>query len=187
MAKPKPDRAAQKALVRRFWHSALGFWTGEQRSFAWLMTVTLVILVVLQLLVQYRLNVWNREIFDALEKKDAGIVLYQAFLFVPLAGISIIIAVSVVLARMRAQRRWRAWFTEDTGDRWLDNGRYYQLNLVKGEHQNPESRLTDDVRISTEAPVDLAVGILTAVLTSLTFIGILWSVGGNLSLPWDGA
>ena len=39
------------------------------------------------------------------------------------------------------------------------------------------------MRIATEAPVDLAVGILTAFLTSVTFIGVLWSVGGSLTIP----
>ena len=57
---------------------------------------------------------------------------------------------------------------------------------MKGEHQNPKYRLTEDMRIATEAPVDLAVGILTAFLTSVTFIGVLWTVGGSLPLPWGG-
>ena len=142
--------------------------------------------VVAQIAISYRINVWNREIFDAMEKKNGAAVLYQSGLFIPLAAISITIAVLVVWARMRTQRRWRAWFTEHIGDRWLDNGRYYQLNLVKGEHQNPKYRLTEDMRIATEAPVDLAVGILTAFLTSITFIGVLRSVGGSLPLPWGG-
>ena len=101
-------------------------------------------------------------------------------MFIPLAIFSIAIAIAVVWARMRIQRRWRAWMTEHVGDRWLNDGRYYQLNLVAGEHKNPEHRLTEDMRISTEAPVDLATGILTAFLTSATFIGVLWSVGGDL-------
>ena len=88
---------------------------------------------------------------------------------------------------MRTQRRWRAWFTEDTGDRWLDKGRYYQLNLVKGEHANPEHRLTEDTRIATEAPVDLATGILTCCSSrSATFIGVLWAVGGDLTISLSG-
>ena len=104
----------------------------------------------------------------------------------PLAAVSIVIAICVVWARMRTQRRWRAWLTEQVGDRWLDKGRYYQLNLVAGDHKNPEGRLTDDTRVATEAPVDLAVGILTAFLTSATFIGVLWSVGGDLNITWNG-
>ncbi len=182
-----PDRQQQKALVRRFWSSARQFWTGDQRRVAWLMTGSLLALVVAQLVVQYRLNVWNRDIFDALEKKDSAIVLYQSMLFAPLAVVSIVIAVTVVWCRMRLQRRWRAWLTEKVGDRWLDKGRYFQLNLIAGDHANPEGRLTDDMRVATEAPVDLATGIISAFLTSATFIGVLWSVGGDLTTEWNGA
>jgi putative ATP-binding cassette transporter len=184
MAAPTPSEHLKKALLRRFWRSGRGFWTGNQRHIAWLMTATVIALVVGQVAISYRINVWNREIFDALEKRDGGGVLYQAMLFAPLAAISIAVAVAVVWARLRTQRRWRAWFTEHVGDRWLNDGRYYQLNLIKGGHQNPEYRLTEDMRIATEAPVDLAVGILTAFLTSATFIGVLWTVGGSLPLQW---
>jgi putative ATP-binding cassette transporter len=181
-----PDRQRQKALVRRYWLTARQFWTGDQRRVAWLMTGSLLALVVAQLVVQYRLNVWNRDVFDALEKKDSAIVLYQSMLFAPLAAVSIVIAVTVVWCRMRLQRRWRAWLTEKVGDRWLDKGRYFQLNLIAGDHANPEGRLTDDMRIATEAPVDLATGIISAFLTSATFIGVLWSVGGDLDVEWNG-
>ena len=186
MAEDKPDRNKQRALVRRFALAARGFWTGDQRRVAWLMTGTLIVLIVLQLVASYRINVWNREIFDALEKKDGAAVVYQAWIFIPLAVFSIAVAIMVVWARMRIQRRWRAWMTEHVGDRWLNDGRYYQLNLVAGEHKNPEHRLTDDMRIATEAPVDLAAGILTAFLTSATFIGVLWFVGGSLEVDWNG-
>jgi putative ATP-binding cassette transporter len=186
MAEDKPDRNKQRALVRRFARSARGFWTGDQRRIAWLITVGLIALIVLQIVASYRINVWNREIFDALEKKDGAAVVYQAWIFVPLAVFSITVAILVVWARMRMQRRWRAWLTEHVGDRWLNDGRYYQLNLVAGEHKNPEHRLTEDMRIATEAPVDLASGILTAFLTSATFIGVLWFVGGDLTVDWNG-
>jgi vitamin B12/bleomycin/antimicrobial peptide transport system ATP-binding/permease protein len=187
MAEEKPDRNVQRALVRRFARSARGFWTGDQRRVAWLMTACVIVLIVLQLVASYRINVWNREIFDALEKKDGAAVAYQAWIFIPLAIFSIAVAILVVWARMRIQRRWRAWMTEHVGDRWLNDGRYYQLNLVAGEHKNPEHRLTEDMRIATDAPVDLATGILTAFLTSATFIGVLWAVGGDLTIDRDGA
>src|SRR5437660_3287028 len=87
---------------------------------------------------------------------------------------------------MRTQRRWRAWLTEHTITRWLDKGRYYQLNLIEGDHKNPEARIAEDTRIATEQPVDFAVGILSAVLTSVTFMGVLWAVGGNLDVTIGG-
>jgi vitamin B12/bleomycin/antimicrobial peptide transport system ATP-binding/permease protein len=184
MPQDQLDRTKQRALVRRFASAARGFWSGDQRRVAWLMTVSLIVLIVLQVVAAYRINVWNREIFDALEKKDSTAVIDQAWIFIPLATFSIAVAILVVWTRMRIQRRWRAWMTEHVGDRWLNDGRYYQLNLVAGEHKNPEHRLTEDMRIATEAPVDLAAGILTAFLTSATFIGVLWFVGGDLSFEW---
>src|ERR1051325_871857 len=181
------EREQQKPLVRRFWHTARGFWSSERSwKVAWLMTACLILLVVAQLFFQYQLNIWNKAIFDAMEKKDAATVLHQAIVFVPLAAGSIMVAVCIVYARMRTQRRWRAWLTEHPMTRWLAKGRYYQLNLIEGEHKNPEARIQEDIRIATEQPVDFAVGILSAVLTSVTFMGVLWSVGGNLTIGLGG-
>src|SRR6478672_6375656 len=187
MSKTTVEREQQKPLVRRFWRTARGFWSA-QRSWkvAWLMTACLILLVVAQLFFSYQLNLWNKAIFDALEKKDSATVLHQAMIFIPLAAGSIAVAVCVVYARMRTQRRWRAWLTEHTMTRWLAKGRYYQLNLIEGEHKNPEARIADDIRIATEQPVDFAVGILSALLTSVTFMGVLWSVGGNLDINIGG-
>jgi putative ATP-binding cassette transporter len=181
------QRAQKKPLVRRFWMTARGFWSSKRSwKVAWLMTAVLIALVVGQLIFQYQLNVWNKAIFDALEKKDAATVGRQAMLFIPLCVGSIAVAVAVVYARMRMQRRWRAWLTEHTMTRWLAKGRYYQLNLIEGDHKNPEARIQEDIRIATEQPVDFAVGILSAVLTSVTFMGVLWSVGGNLTIGAGG-
>jgi vitamin B12/bleomycin/antimicrobial peptide transport system ATP-binding/permease protein len=187
MSKKKPKKNKQRPLVRLFWRTARGFWSAPKSwKVAWLMTATLIALVIGQLIFQYQLNVWNRTIFDALEKKDSATVLRQALLFIPLAAGSIAIAVSVVYARMRMQRRWRAWLTEHTMTRWLAKGRYYQLNVIEGEHKNPEARIAEDTRIATEQPVDFAVGILSAMLTSATFMGVLWFVGGDLSIEIGG-
>src|SRR6476620_1954236 len=181
--KSKAERVHNRGLVRRFWHSARGFWSARRSwKVAWLMTACLIALVVGQLVFSYQLNLWNKTIFDALEKKDSATVLRQALIFIPLAAGSIAVAVAVVYARMRMQRRWRAWLTEHSMTRWLAKGRYYQLNLIEGDHKNPEARIQDDIRIATEQPVDFAVGILSAVLTSVTFMGVLWSVGGSLTI-----
>ena len=184
--KPKADRTSIWSGASGARPTASG---SRERSWkvAWLMTASLVALVIGQLIFQYQLNLWNKAIFDALEKKDGAAVLYQAMIFVPLAAGSIAVAVAVVYARMRMQRRWRAWFTEHTMTRWLAKGRYYQLNVIEGDHKNPEARIADDIRIATEQPVDFAVGILSAALTSATFMGVLWSVGGNLTINIGGS
>jgi vitamin B12/bleomycin/antimicrobial peptide transport system ATP-binding/permease protein len=66
--------------------------------------------------------------------------------------------------------------------RWLKNGRHYQLNLLGGGHKNPEYRIADDLRIATEAPIDFATGVITASLSAVTFVVVLWSIGGALTV-----
>ena len=74
------------------------------------------------------------------------------------------------------------WLNNLLIDRWLRNGRYYQLNLVGSTPKNPEYRIADDVRIATEAPIEFATGVATAVLSAATFIMVLWTVGGAFTV-----
>src|SRR5213075_2359648 len=92
-----------------------------------------------------------------------------------------------VVARMSIQRRWRAWLTDSAVSRWLTNGRYYQLNLVSGDHQNPEYRIAEDLRIATDSPVDFAAGVTSAFLSATTFIVVLWTIGGALTVTVAGS
>jgi putative ATP-binding cassette transporter len=178
--------ARRRLLFRRFWRSALGFWRGPSGRTAWLLTGALLATILIQLFIQYRLNVWNRDIFDALQKKDFSAVGWLALVFVPLAVAAVGLNVASVWGRLTTQRTWRAWLSNRLIDRWLENGRYYQLNLVSGEHQNPEYRIAEDARVATESPVDFAFGIITAVLTAVTFIGVLWAVGGGIGFTLGG-
>jgi len=173
-------------LLRRFWRSAVGFWGRHGARLAWVLGASLVILVLLQVAAQYALNVWNRYIFDAIEKRDAATVLTMSALFVPLAIGIITIGVALVYARMTAQRSWRRWMTSLLLDSWLDRGRYYQLNLVSGHHENPEYRLAEDLRVATDAPVDFLVGVASAFLSASTFVVVLWTIGGAISLTVGG-
>src|SRR5262245_46185808 len=177
------NKVKRQLLLRRFWQSAFGFWSktrGERR--AWFLTGLLLVLILLNLAASLGMNIWNREIFDALEKRDSGRVLFIALIYFPLLAASVCVAVAQVYAKMTMQRRWRAWLTHHLLDRWLRNGRYYQLHLVTGDHQNPEYRIADDVRLATESPVDFAVGLTTAVLSAMMFIVVLWTIGGSLSV-----
>src|SRR3977135_2411994 len=71
--------------------------------------------------------------------------------------------------------------------RGLTNGRYYQLNLVSGDHQNPEYRIAEDLRIAPDSPVDFATGVTSAFLSAATFIVVLWTIGGALTVTIAGS
>src|SRR5438270_4265959 len=194
VVEPDPELSPEEAeearkdyLLTRFWISARGFWGKTGDRLAWALCIGLLILIVAHVGFQYGINVWNRAIFDAIEKRDSATVYYLSAVFFPLAIGSVLVAVAQVFARMGIQRRWRAWLTASVLTRWLAHGRYYQLNLVSGDHKNPEYRIAEDLRIATDAPVDFATGVLSAFLSAATFIVVLWTIGGALTVTIAGS
>jgi len=191
---PEPDMSPEEAeearkdyLLTRFWISARGFWGKNGDRLAWILSIGLLVLIVANVGFQYGINVWNRAIFDAIEKRDSATVFYLSAVFFPLAIGSVVLGMMQVVARMAIQRRWRAWLTNAVVSRWLTNGRYYQLNLVGGDHENPEYRIAEDLRIATDSPVDFFAGVTSAFLSATTFIVVLWTIGGALTVAVAGS
>src|SRR6202051_3421106 len=185
-----PEEAEQTRkdyLLTRFWISAKGFWGNSGDRLAWIFSIVLVILIVTNVGFQYGINVWNRAIFDAIEKRDSATVFILTAVFFPLAIGSVLLGVVQVFTRMGIQRRWRAWLANSVVSRWLSNGRYYQLNLVSGDHKNPEYRIAEDLRAGTDAPGGFAAGVVSAFLSATTFIVVLWTIGGALTVTGAGA
>ncbi|RVA44467.1 ABC transporter ATP-binding protein/permease, partial [Mesorhizobium sp. M7A.F.Ca.US.001.01.1.1] len=167
------EQARRKYLLRRFWISGRGYWARRGDGLAWPLTIGLLILICVNVGFQYGINVWNRSFFDAIEQRNVHTVYVLSAIFLPLVAGSAGLVVAQVYLRMTIQRRWRSWLTTAVIARWLANGRYYQLNLVAGDHSNPEARLTEDLRIATESPVDFISGVLNAFLSASTFIVVL--------------
>src|ERR1043166_5180759 len=180
------ERLRRRYLLSRFWRTARAFWSGHRRAVAWGLTVGLLVVVLLNIAASYGMNLWNRAMFDALQNKNGETVLFLSFVYFVLLAASVGVHVAQVYGRMTLQRTWRRWFTDSIIDRWLTAGHYYQLNLVSGEHQNPEYRMADDVRIATEAPVDFFTGVLQAFLSPATFSPVLWTIGGSLDFTIAG-
>src|SRR6185437_13433412 len=110
--------------------------------------------------------------FDGLQNKNSKAVATLSLIYFALLAASVGLSVAQTYLRMALQRHWRAWLNDNVVDRWISHGRFYQLNLVRGDHGNAESRIADDVRIATEAPVDFVSGITQALLSAITFIAV---------------
>ena len=177
---------AEKQLLARFWQSASGFWLGRSAWLAWFLVAVLIATVILQLMTQYALNFWNRDFFDAIARRDREELWGQALRFVPLVGFSLTLMVVQVWARMTTQITWREWLSNQLYDYWLEDDRYVQLKFTAPDHQTPEYRIAEDVRIATDQPVDLVLGLFQSLLNAVTFISILWSVGGSLAVHYGG-
>ena len=153
---------------------------------AWPLTVGLVVIAVLQLAVQYRLNYWNCDFFNALARRDGDTLWRQVAVFAPFAIMSVGLSVISVWTRMTTQRKWRQWLTTDILGDWLADDHYRKLEAVPGEYKNAEYRISYDAKSATDLPVDLTLGLVNSVMTAGVFTGVLWSVGGGLTIAVGG-
>ena len=179
---PPDKRPAQRGTVRAYWRLAGGYWRGRTARQAWILTIITFALVIVNIGVQVFINRWNATFFDALDKRQATQVLGAVGLIVVLALSTAAIAVFQLLSRMRLQVYWRQWLTSRLTERWLGDQRFYRLTIAAPDLDSPEFRIADDARIATEPIVDFGVGISNAVLTALVFFGVLWIVGGSITV-----
>ena len=169
-------------LSRRFLRFSLGFWSGETRTRAWLLTAAVVFFLFANLGAALAVNRWNKFFFDALEQKDTQTVILGIGLVLALALFSAAFSVGLVRARMRLQVRWRQWLVRALINRWLAHRHFYQLTVVDTGADNPEARIAEDGRLAIELLVDFSLGVLNALLAAVSFISILWIVGGSLTV-----
>ncbi len=180
---PGPVPTTDGQVARRFARLTGGFWRAQTARKAWFWTLTLGASIILSVFVNVTVNRWNGWFFDALENKDTGSALIAMAVFPVLALIVAGIGVAILVTRETLQVHWRQWVTARLADGWIGERRFFRLSLSGYEPANPEYRIADDVRWATEPLVDFAIGLLSALITIIMFIEILWEIGGSLSLP----
>lgn len=166
-----------------YWPFVRGFWHGRTRRIAWMLSIGVGGAVLFNLAVQIGINRWNAYFFNALEQRNGTAATTAVFIFLGLTLASATAAVCMVHTRMRLQVRWREWLTGRLSEQWLGEQRFYRLNIAAPEIDAPEYRMAEDSRIATEPIVDFVIGLTNAGLMALAFIGILWSVGGAITVP----
>lgn len=173
-------------FLARFWHLAGPYWRSPRKSRARLLTLLVVALTFAQVALAIVLNFWNEQFFNALEQKrlDRFLLLVGVFALIVAANVAVM---SLHLHfKRRLQVDWRDWLTAATLDRWMAEGRPYQLGQMPGAHDNPDARIAEDARIATEYAVDLVHSALYANLLLVSFVIVLWRLSGTVTVELGG-
>ncbi len=192
-------------FLRKALHLSLPYFRSEEK---WKARALLAAIIALNLGAVYMLvqiNEWNRLFYDALQNKDQAAFWTQLGRFAVLALVFVVIAVYRFYLTQLLQLRWRAWMTRDLMGRWLQGQAFYRMELARyagaavpttgatglphpgqREPDNPDQRLQEDVNLFTAQTVGLSMGLLNAVVTLASFVGILWGLSGAFSFALGG-
>jgi len=183
--------AAMRATTRRIWALTTPFFSSGQR---WQARALLAAIVVLNLAAVYMLvllNDWNRAFYDALERRDQPVFWEQILRFTYLAFGYIVIAVYRFYLTQLLEVRWRAWMTAHYLERWLSAQTFYRMELARfsgsrAAPDNPDQRIQEDLNLFTSYSISLSMGLLNALVTLVSFVGILWMLSGGFVFHFGG-
>jgi len=181
-----PPRASALSIALRSWLDLFArfarlagpYWRSEESWRIWALTTALIALTAAQVGVAIAMNLWTESLFNALEQKVLGrFFLLIGLLAVIIGGNAAIVAIHLRIKR-RIQVDWRRWLTRRVMDEWMTSGRHYQVTLIPGDHDNPDGRIAEDIRIATEYAIDLGHSLLYCAVLLISFTHILWTLSG---------
>lgn len=129
---------------------------------------------VVQYFLQRAAELWKRKNFSEL------------FHFSWLAFIYIILAVYAFYLQQVLIINWRRWLTNEYIDEWLNHKTYYRLQMFGTATDNPDQRISEDVRMFVEYTLRFGIGILKAFTTFASFVVILYNLSGPLQFKLAG-
>jgi vitamin B12/bleomycin/antimicrobial peptide transport system ATP-binding/permease protein len=178
--------AAVNETTRKVWALTMPFFASEQKWKARAMLAAIVLLNLAAVYMLVLINDWNRLFYDALEKRDEPVFWAQLLRFTYLAFGYIIIAVYKFYLTQLLELRWREWMTSHYLRRWLESQAFYRMELARFSNggatpDNPDQRIQEDVNLFTAYTITLSMGLLNAVVTLASFVGILWGLSGGFS------
>ena len=123
---------------------------------------------------QIRLNIWQRDFYQAVEQRHTADFMTQLMVFVGIAGVLLVLVVSQTWLQAMVNVRLREWLTHDLLDQWLVRKRVYLLGFAGEIGVNPDQRIQQDAQQLTQLSTVLAIGLLQSSLLLTSFTGVLW-------------
>ncbi|MCX7355382.1 MAG: ABC transporter ATP-binding protein/permease, partial [Alphaproteobacteria bacterium] len=175
-----------RIFLRDLWALTRPYWFSEER---WSARGLLAVILAMNLGMVYLsvlFNEWYRIFYDALEARDVPAFWHQIGRFGMLAAIAIVVAVYQIYLRQMLMIRWRRWLTGRYLTEWLDQQTYYRMQLGGRSTDNPDQRISEDLRLFVGDTMTLVLGFISSVVTLVSFVGILWGLSGSLTVPVAG-
>lgn len=180
-------------LRSKVWALSRPYFSSEEKWQARGLLLAIVLLNLGAVWMLVLINDWNRLFYDALQNKDADVFWVQLGRFLILAFAFIIIAVYKQYLTQVLAMNWRAWMSRHYLERWLSSHAFYKMELARftadkptRSPDNPDQRIQEDINKFTSSTLSLSMGLLNAVVTLISFIGILWGLSGGFDFEFQG-
>ncbi len=165
-----------RSTLATVWRIAAPYFRSEDKLAGRVLLAAVISIELSLVLINVLLNQWNNRFYNALQEKDWDGFVREIGIFSLLATFYIALSVYQLYLNQWLQIRWRRWMTSTYLGEWLHNANHYRMQLQGDAADNPDQRITDDVKLFVDQTLNIGVGLLSAVVTLASFVVILWGL-----------
>jgi putative ATP-binding cassette transporter len=183
---PSARPTSLPSFVRRLWRLSRLYWTSPAAGRGRLLLAGAIALefgLVFGNLLIARVQL---QLGDALQHQDAALFARGALAFAGVAAAIVLVSAYRIFIRQSLEMRWRRWLSDEYLSRWMSPDAFTQSELSRGEIDNPDQRIAEDIRTYVASALGLSLSLLAAVASFVAFAGLLWSLSGKWPLPIGG-
>ncbi len=149
--------------------------TSEKKwsAIAWL--VTLLVLMISVTFLNVRISYVNNAFMTAISERNPQVYRQMALLYLLVFAASTLVAVFVKFSEERLGLLWRNWLTSHLLDKYLASRAYLRL-MDRPDIDNPDQRMTEDVKNFTTTTLSFLLMLLNAGIAAAAFSVVLWKI-----------
>lgn len=170
-----------RQFFKEVWLLTKSYWQSEEKKKACFLLACILALTLGIVYMLVLLNQWNNSFYSALQNYETEKIFDELIHFSWLAAIYIVLAVYSYYLQQMLILNWRRWLTVRFLDIWLKNKTYYNLQMFGKDTDNPDQRISEDVRLFVEMTLSFTIGIIKSLCTFASFVFILYKMSGPLS------
>jgi putative ATP-binding cassette transporter len=121
-------------------------------------------------------NQWRNRFYNAMQEKDWDGFVREIIIFCILATVLVVLSIYQLYLNQWLQIRWRNWMTNKYLGEWLHDANHYRMQLQGDAADNPDQRVSDDIKLFVDRTLNIGVGLLSSVVTLFSFVIILWGL-----------
>ena len=173
-------------FLKDVWGLTRSYWQSEEKKKAFMLLFCIIALTLGIVYMLVLLNQWNNTFYSDLQNYQTDKLFDDLLQFSGLAAIYIILSVYSYYLQQMLIINWRRWLTQNFLETWLQKQTYYHLQMFGHATDNPDQRISEDVRLFVEMTLSFSIGLLKAVCTFLSFVVVLYDLSGPCSFTFAG-
>ncbi|MBD1840284.1 ABC transporter ATP-binding protein/permease [Coleofasciculus sp. FACHB-501] len=169
-------------VVQQFWTIAKSYWSGDEKWQARGLLLGVVLLLLAYTGLSVVLNNKRGVLISALSARDEPRFWETVIIFIAVLVIYAPLLAGYTYLRDRLSLQWRKWLTHRFVDNYFRDRAYYNLHISGTEIDNPDQRISEDVRSFTQESLTFVLVLVQSVLSTIAFSSVLWGISKPLVL-----